>query len=118
MMTGMIIIGMALILLSSASSLAYMFFCMVLYGTGFALLFPSINALIAKHTTEKTRGKAFGLFYAFFSLGVVAGSTFLGVLGVPFRAGFAIAAVILLFTVCAMHLYFKKNVTSFLKSQE
>ncbi|PWW30293.1 putative MFS family arabinose efflux permease [Cytobacillus oceanisediminis] len=118
MMTGMIIIGMALILLSSASSLAYMFFCMVLYGTGFALLFPSINALIAKYTTEKTRGKAFGLFYAFFSLGVVAGSTFLGVLGVSFRDGFAIAAVVLLFTVCAMHLYFRKNSTSFLKSQE
>ncbi|UQX54628.1 MFS transporter [Cytobacillus pseudoceanisediminis] len=66
MLSGMLIIGIALILLSSAYSLAFMFLCMVLYGTGFALLFPSINALIASHTTEKTRGKAFGLFYAFF----------------------------------------------------
>ena len=116
MLTGMLIIGIALILLSSASSLGFMFLCMVLYGTGFALLFPSINALIANHTTEKTRGKAFGLFYAFFSLGVVAGSTILGFLGVTFDRGFLIAAAILLLTVCGMSIYFKKRSPQILKS--
>ncbi|MDF2035524.1 MFS transporter [Cytobacillus oceanisediminis] len=118
MLAGMLIIGMALILLSSASSLAFMFLCMVLYGIGFALLFPSINALIASHTTEKTRGKAFGLFYAFFSLGVVAGSTLLGLLGVTFNIGFLIAAALLLLTVCGMFIYFKKRSSQLLKSQE
>ncbi len=116
MLTGMLIIGIALILLSSASSLGFMFLCMVLYGTGFALLFPSINALIANHTTEKTRGKAFGLFYAFFSLGVVAGSAILGFLGVTFDRGFLIAAAILLLTVCGMSIYFKKRSPQILKS--
>ncbi|KON87290.1 bicyclomycin resistance protein [Sporosarcina globispora] len=118
MLAGMLIIGIALILLSSAGSLAFMFVCMVLYGSGFALLFPSINALIAKHTTEKTRGKAFGLFYAFFSLGVVAGSTILGFLGVTFNIGFLISAALLLLTVCCMSIYFKKRSSVLLKSQE
>ncbi|AND41175.1 MFS transporter [Cytobacillus pseudoceanisediminis] len=118
MLSGMLIIGIALILLSSAYSLAFMFLCMVLYGTGFALLFPSINALIASHTTEKTRGKAFGLFYAFFSLGVVAGSTVLGLMGVTFNIGFLIAAALLLLTVCGMFIYFKKQSSQILESQE
>jgi MFS family permease len=109
MLSGMLIIGIALILLSSAPSLGFMLLCMILYGTGFALLFPSINALIANHTTEKTRGKAFGLFYAFFSLGVVAGSTILGFLKVTYDIGFLIAAAILLLTVCGMFIYFKKR---------
>ncbi|GLB57932.1 MFS transporter [Cytobacillus sp. NCCP-133] len=118
MMTGMLIIGIALILLGSASSLVFMFFCMVLYGTGFALLFPSINSLIANHTTEKTRGMAFGLFYAFFSLGVVAGSTLLGLMGVTFRIGFILAAGVLFLTICGMNVYFNKNSSSLSKSQE
>lgn len=109
MMAGMVIISLALILLGSATSLAFMFFCMVLYGTGFAFMFPSINAIIAKHTTEKTRGKAFGLFYAFFSLGVVAGSTLLGLLAATFRVGFAIAAFVLIINVLGTYFYFKKN---------
>ncbi|WP_026581124.1 MFS transporter [Bacillus sp. J33] len=118
MMAGMAVLGIALILLSSAASLPFMFFCMVLYGSGFALLFPSINALIANHTTEKTRGKAFGLFYAFFSLGVVAGSTLLGLLGATFQFGFVIAAAVLFFTVFSLYAYLSKISTSYLKSQE
>ncbi len=43
--------------------------------------FPSINALLVENTTDDKRGKAFGLFYAFFSLGVVAGSFTVGAIG-------------------------------------
>ncbi|WP_460291968.1 tRNA-dihydrouridine synthase, partial [Bacillus cereus] len=40
-----------------------------------------MNALLVENTTDDKRGKAFGLFYAFFSLGVVAGSFTVGAIG-------------------------------------
>ncbi len=77
---------------------------MVLYGIGFALIFPSINALIAQHTNERDRGKAFGLFYAFFSLGVVFGSIFIGALAVTPDEAFVIGAALVL--ISCMVLFF------------
>lgn len=112
MMLGMSIIGLALILLSTAASLQFLFFCMVLYGTGFAFLFPSISAMLVKHTSQETRGKAFGLFYAFFSLGVVAGSSLTGVLAVSFGTGFIIAACILFANTIGIFLYLKTRATT------
>lgn len=109
MMVGMSIIGLALILLSSAASLPFLFFCMVLYGTGFAFLFPSISAILVQHTDLEIRGKAFGLFYAFFSLGVVAGSSLIGVLAVSFGTGFVIAACILFSNSIGIFIYFKSK---------
>lgn len=52
-----------------------MYVVMAVYGLGFALLFPSLNALLVSHVRPEHKGKAFGMFYAFFSLGVVAGSS-------------------------------------------
>lgn len=109
MMIGMSIIGIALILLSFATSLLFLFICMILYGTGFAFLFPSISAMLVKHTNEETRGKAFGLFYAFFSLGVVVGSALTGVLAVSFGTGFIIAACILFMTTFSTFYYLKRK---------
>lgn len=107
MMIGMTIIGIALVLLSMASSLPFLFLCMIIYGAGFALLFPSISAMLVKNTDEVSRGKAFGLFYAFFSLGVVAGSALTGVLAVSFGIGFLIAASILFMNTLGTLYYFK-----------
>ncbi|MEH7125237.1 MFS transporter [Bacillus sp. JJ1532] len=109
MMVGMSIIGIALIFLSMSTSLSLLFICMVIYGTGFAFLFPSISAMLVKHTDLETRGKAFGLFYAFFSLGVVVGSSLTGVLAVSFATGFVIAACILFANTMWMLLYFRSK---------
>lgn len=109
MMIGMSAIGVALVLLSMASSLPFLFFCMVLYGAGFALLFPSVSALLIKNTSEETRGKAFGLFYAFFSLGVVAGSAVTGVLAVSYGTGFIIAACLLFANTVGTFYYLKSR---------
>lgn len=95
MTSGLVVLGISLLLLSTAASLTYMFLIMMLYGIGFALIFPTINALIAHHTTSLERGKAFGLFYAFFSLGVVAGSTVTGALHVSADGAFLIGAGVL-----------------------
>ncbi|MED3553574.1 MFS transporter [Cytobacillus praedii] len=109
MLLGMSIIGFALILLSLAASLPYLFICMILYGAGFACLFPSISAMLVEQTDEETRGKAFGLFYAFFSLGVVAGSSLTGILSVSFGTGFIIAACLLIANCIWMFIYFKRK---------
>ena len=109
MMIGMCTIGVALVLLSMASTLPFLFFCMVVYGAGFAFLFPSVSALLIKHTEEETRGKAFGLFYAFFSLGVVAGSAVTGILAVPYGPGFIIAAGLLFANTIGTFFYLKNR---------
>lgn len=69
------IVILSLIALSMIGHQAGMFAVMAVYGLGFALLFPSLNALLVGHVSPDHKGKAFGMFYAFFSLGVVAGSS-------------------------------------------
>lgn len=96
MAAGLIVLGVSLLLLSTTATLPYMYPIMMLYGIGFALIFPTINALIVQHTTSSDRGKAFGLFYAFFSLGVVAGSTMTGVLKVSADGAFLLGSGFLL----------------------
>lgn len=96
LVVGLLIIASSLISLSLVSAKIYMFATMVLYGAGFALVFPSINALIIQHTNEVDRGKAFGVFYAFFSLGVVVGSTLTGMIDVSANYTFIIGAAVLI----------------------
>ena len=57
---------------------------MIIYGIGFAFLFPSINSLLIDSTSAEFRGKAYGYFYAFFSIGAVAGSGLIGFLELKF----------------------------------
>src|SRR5699024_751130 len=76
------------------------FVVMVIYGLGFALTFPSMNKIIAESSEMHERGKANGIFYSYFSLGSVAGSTLAGyfttAFGLPF---FGIGFVTLLMLV-------------------
>lgn len=65
------------------------------FGFGFGLLFPAVTAEVARRSSGETRGRAFGLFYALYSLGVVFGAVMSGWLseigpvgsGWPFIAG-------------------------------
>src|SRR5699024_3849305 len=67
---------------------------MIVYGSGFALVFPSMNQIVSEASSKVDSGKAYGIFYVFFSLGAVAGSfisrTVAEVLGRPFLVGAAI----------------------------
>ena len=51
--------------------------------------------MLVRATTPETRGKAYGYFYAFFSLGVVAGSFSLGLLDKSLTTLFTITAFVL-----------------------
>ena len=99
--TGLGLIGVGMIILSVIATFMSNFIAMVIYGLGFAFIFPSMNKIIADASTKVDRGKAYGVFYAFFSLGVVAGSSVSGVFaetaGLPF-----LACAIIMFIVIAI----------------
>lgn len=93
---GMSLMGLAMLLLSQIEQLNYLYIAMAVYGTGFAFLFPSINSLLIDSSSAEFRGKAYGYFYAFFSMGVVAGSSVIGSLDLTYKDGFMLTGAILL----------------------
>lgn len=88
------------------STIGYLLMC--LYGVGFAFVFPSMNKIVADASSKIDRGKAYGIFYAFFSLGAVAGSFISGaaaeIIGLPFSSSATIMLSIGLFL-----LYFSRK---------
>lgn len=85
---GIGLIGFVHIMLNIISIFWVVVLLMVVYGVGFAFVFPSMNRIVADASTKVDRGKAYGIFYAFFSLGVIAGSFVSGatsdLIGLPF----------------------------------
>lgn len=70
---------------------------MIIYGSGFALIFPSMSSLISRYSPENLRGKAFGLFYGFFSIGSFLGSSITGAFNLnPNQGLFSIAIFLVL----------------------
>lgn len=95
LIAGLLILGLGMFLLSLTSQLLLLYGIMVVYGIGFAFIFPSINALIIQHTNLFDRGKAFGLFYAFFSLGAVIGSVSTGALAIKANGAFLLGSAVI-----------------------
>lgn len=93
---GISLMGLSMLFLSQIEELYLLFFAMAIYGIGFAFLFPSINSLLIDSSSDAYRGKAYGYFYAFFSIGVVAGSGLIGFLELDFRGAFMLTGIILL----------------------
>lgn len=96
MALGIGLMGLSQLLISQSTTTVTLYFVLGLYGVGFAFLFPSINMMLIKATPAELRGKAYGYFYAFFSLGVVAGSSVLGWLPFNITEGFMFTGSILL----------------------
>lgn len=93
---GISMMGVSMLFLSQVTDLQFLYLAMALYGIGFAFLFPSINSLLIDSSSPEFRGKAYGYFYAFFSIGVVAGSSLIGFLDLTFKGGFMLTGIILL----------------------
>lgn len=106
---GISLMGASMILLSLVEELPLLFISMSLYGVGFAFLFPSINSLLIDSSTAEFRGKAYGYFYAFFSIGVVAGSSIIGYLDLSYTGGFMLTGAILLAVALYTILGMKRN---------
>lgn len=104
---GLLLIGIGMFMLSFFTVFSINFIAMVIYGLGFAFIFPSMNKLVADASTKVDRGKAYGIFYAFFSLGVVVGSTISGNVaqfsGLPFLvSGIVMFLTVILIRIVAM----------------
>lgn len=107
-MTGLSLIGVGMIILSIKATFVSNFIAMVIYGVGFAFIFPSMNKIIADASTKFDRGKAYGVFYAFFSFGVVAGSSFAGVFAEVLGLPFLMSAIVMYITVAIIFFITKK----------
>jgi len=70
---------------------------MVFYGTSYAMLFPSISALVTDHTIPEERGLATGMFHAILTAGVAIGAPLIGWVGeiAGVELGLALSASIL-----------------------
>ena len=106
---GISLMGLAMLFLSQIEQLNYLYIAMAIYGAGFAFLFPSINSLLIDSSSAEFRGKAYGYFYAFFSIGVVAGSSVIGSLNLTYKGGFMLTGIILLAVALYALLGMKKN---------
>lgn len=93
---GIGLMGISQLLLSQSGDTTLLYVALACYGVGFGFLFPSINSLLIDSTTKEVRGKAYGYFYAFFSLGVVVGSSLLGWLPINHTQGFILTGTLLI----------------------
>ena len=96
LIAGLACMGCSQLLIGQMTSSATLYGVLALYGVGFAFLFPAINTLLVRSTTVGIRGKAYGYFYAFFSLGVVVGSSGLGMLPFTLEESFTFTGVVLI----------------------
>ncbi|GAM08254.1 putative MFS-type transporter [Geobacter sp. OR-1] len=100
---GLICLAMALGLLGKSVHLAQLVGCAVLLGMGMALVFTAIGALIADGVPAAQRGLAMGMYNSCIYLGMMAGSTLMGMalkrIGYPL--GFAFAGIVTLLTLLA-----------------
>jgi len=87
----------SLTILPSLGSFPLLAVVMVFYGTSYAMLFPSISALVTDHTIPEERGLATGMFHAFLTAGVAIGAPLIGWVGeiTGVELGLALSASIL-----------------------
>ena len=75
---GLTIIAVALGAMIVAPDLATLMLASALFGTGYGLIFPAVTGAISLAATTRTRGRAFGLFNAAFSVGLALGAPIAG----------------------------------------
>ena len=80
LIAGLLLISGGMLLLSAAQGMLGAVAGMAVFGGGFGLLFPTMTAVVSEAASTGTRGRAFGAFYAVYSLGVVIGSVSSGAL--------------------------------------
>ncbi len=73
LMMGLLLVIAATSRLDGAVYPIHLGLLMLLYGTGFGLVFPAMNALVVDVTKGENRRAAFAIFHTFFSMGVIVG---------------------------------------------
>ena len=109
MSVGLTIVAVSLIILFLSMSLSTMIMAMVIFGLGFSLIFPSTSSTVIEYSKDEKRGIAFGIFYACFSFGVIAGSFIAGALPISTSQVFLLGGMILLLVKGLLLLVNKRN---------
>jgi MFS family permease len=68
----------SLVAMPALGTFALLAVIMALYGAAYALLFPSISALVADYTMPEERGRATGIFHSLLTAGVAIGAPLMG----------------------------------------
>jgi len=91
---GLLLGIISLVALPFLSTFLLLLAAMVLYGTAYGLLFPSVSALVAERTVPEERGLATGIFHALLTAGVAIGAPVMGWVGEVWgvRLGLALSA--------------------------
>lgn len=92
---GLLIAAVSQTTSSIVDSLPLLMMSLSVYGIGFAFIFPSMSSLISKYSPPHMRGKAFGMFYGFFSVGSFLGSSITGMFSLSPNQGFFSIAIFL-----------------------
>jgi MFS family permease len=97
---GLLFLAVALTAMGQAAGLPAMIVCAVILGVGMALTFTAIGALIAEQIAPVRRGLAMGMYNSCIYLGMMTGSTAMGVAlkGIGYQSGFALTGGIALVT--------------------
>ena len=97
---GLSCMALALMALGQLVQLAHLVGCAVVMGVGMALMFTAIGALIAELVPAVQRGLAMGMYNSCIYLGMMAGSTVMGIAlrQISYPTGFAAAGSAVLIT--------------------
>lgn len=106
---GLALLGVGMLTLSFFTTFITNFIAMVIYGIGFAFVFPSMNKLVADTSSQQDRGKAYGIFYAFFSAGVICGSSISGNVAHIAGMAFLVSAFVMFFSTIVLALFIKNK---------
>jgi len=81
--TGLTAVGLALgvvalVLLPWITAFPLLLLVMALYGAAYGMIFPSVSAAVADHTSAEERGLGTGIFHAMLTAGVAIGAPVIG----------------------------------------
>jgi len=71
---GLALAAVSLAILGVADHIGWILAACTLFGFGYGLIFPATSGQVARIARATGRGRAFGVYYAIFSLGVIAGA--------------------------------------------
>lgn len=110
---GISFIGSVHIMLNFVTTFWIIIGLMLIYGFGFAFVFPSMNRIVTDASSKVDRGKAYGIFYAFFSLGAVVGSFVSGATSEAFGLPFLSSAITMLLIAGILLIISRKTSTNY-----
>jgi MFS family permease len=95
-MPSLLLLCLALCILSASRSPALLALTAVVYGTGYSLAYPSLNAWVVEYSPPSGRGSAMGIFSASVDAGAFLGPLFMGMvcLHLGYSSGFLLASAV------------------------